>query len=263
MLKRGKKHDNRPSFDVIVEGAGISLGDVSIRELANLLSAAHSLLEAVAKELGHEVPTVALGEVRSGSACYRLFSGREEQDEPFGEIAARAYTDAKERGKKSSPSIRGALNRLHRSSEKGSIAIQPRNIRRSDQVEKILIAAPLELTEEYVNGVTQLYGRIVGVEALKNRLQLTLKLEEGGKTELETEETIAEHAGRLFNKKVSIKAKVRWSADGLSKNWEAISIHQWNDSDLLEIMTGVRQELREEGIRIDPERWLQSTREED
>src|SRR5262249_54246503 len=72
MAQKQKKPKVVPQLEVAIEGAGLSPADVSVRDLAVLLQATASAIEAIAEEQGVEPPTVRLVAVRSGSAAYDL-----------------------------------------------------------------------------------------------------------------------------------------------------------------------------------------------
>ena len=121
----------------------------------------------------------------------------------------------------------------------------------------VKLAPPLEPVPSAVPMSRSMYGRIVAVvETERGRRTVRLALVDGGREELECEEGMAETAGRLFARKVKVRATGIW--DGTTEHgWHLSQLQPWSDLDLVDSLLEVRRELDAEGVTIDVDRWLQ------
>jgi hypothetical protein len=128
---------DRPALEIRIAGEGISPNDVSIGELARLLTAAAGLMRTLSEERKIPAPEVALAEVRAGSAVFKLVASDPENDEPFSRLAESAYAAAKKRGQGESPAMRAALDRLYAACSRGPIEIGGRTL--TEDLKPILV----------------------------------------------------------------------------------------------------------------------------
>src|SRR5438128_1115426 len=118
-----KKLSKWPGMEVAIAGEGLSPADINVRQLADLLQATASAVDAVAEAHGLEAPDLRLTDVHEGSAAYELTT-----PSPEGPKIIRAfYRAAKTRARKEPSKVKHALARLHHASKLGSIRIEPRD----------------------------------------------------------------------------------------------------------------------------------------
>lgn len=249
--KGGKKRKAPPPILAIsIEGEGLSLADVSLRDLVGLLEAAAAAVEAGAMEAGVDVPLVTLGDVREGSAAYHLFSRSD-----TAVAAVRKVCEAVEtRGVGHSAELRGALRRLHEAGRVGSVNLKPRRgvlgTRRA-----LTLAAPIEPVPAVHEVGAEVYARVVGLNARGDGTAVRLKLADGGTREFVAGDGVEASATRLFNK--TVRARVAYEvSDGAYRASTIDQLWPWANDELLETLRDFRDELATKGETIDAEAWL-------
>lgn len=262
-MKRKKPRDPRwNAIDITIGGEGVDPRSVPIRAVAELLQAAAAAVEATAKAMGVEPPTMHLVEVRKGSAAYQLVSPSEQA----GPVIVDLYDALKLRGKGSTPEVRHALRRLHGEASKlGSLKVRARPLRSGRARKEITVAAPVADPSGGLETCADVYGRVVGLHMQRDgRISIHLRLEEGRTEEFSADESLRDVASGLFNE--CVRARVVYVDDGESVEPQSIErLVPWSsvNNDFSVAAALFRKELQDEGIEIDSSEWLRELRHDD
>lgn len=246
--------ESKPRFEIAIEGSGLSPSDIAARDLAELLTAAAGLVEAVAKDRGVKAPDPRLVQVRKGSALYAF---------EIPDAAAQPIVDEMERrirtrGEGAGPEVRRALDRLHRAGRGvGSVRF------RAKPRAKAVYVAPLiaEALSLFDIG-TELHGTVVGVTLSKaGAASVKLQIDEGTMIDLAGNSQLARLAARLFLR--SVRATVSYDTTGYEdKRPTLVALDKWDraeDEDTLDLFDDLRQELSAAGIKLHASEWLGAT----
>jgi len=240
------ENSKRPTLVVTIEGHGVSPGEVSARDLAELLQATHQLIGATATKA---VPSLV--EVRVGSAAYAFAATEAHDDEAFASAASAVFDYASARGDGAPPEARRALLRLHKvAAAHGALAlrIDADGARRREQR---VIAPPLDLVGVHLRATTTLHGAIVGVEQMRDAWRVKLKTD-AGKLEMSASRHLAIQAGRLLGHDARATVRSLWETrTDAEAELELIDLEEWSRSSLVDAMREVRREIEDAGIHID------------
>lgn len=248
----------KDALDIILGGEGVTPSSVGVRALAELLQAAQSVVEAVAKANGAEVPVVTLAEVRRGSAAYRLDS----ETEGAGRVFTNVYDLARTRGKGAPAEVHHALKRFHAEATKiGVLQLQATEGRRAPR-RPILVAVPLDRAAVGVESYEDAYGRLVGLHLGRGqRAQIQVLLAEGRTEEFACDESLLETATALFGKPV--RARAVYSRDGSATEPLTVQrLEPWGlpDQDAADALDAMRAKLEAQGVELDSTEWLKWVR---
>lgn len=119
----------------------------------------------------------------------------------------------------------------------------------------IHLAVPLQDGADRVAFGTTVHGRIVGVQEGERGFAVKLALAEGGRQEFDANETMAIAAAKRFGAKVKAEATGWWDGQATS-GYTLVSIESWDDTDLLQALFDVREELEREGVEVDADGWI-------
>lgn len=120
--RKPRKPSKPARLTIAIGGEGVSLRDVSLRQLAELLEATAATFEAVALEKQLPVPNVALTKVKAGSAAYELVS----EDQGAERVYKSVLQVVRDRGKDSSPRTRRGMSRMLQAAGKtGPLRFEP------------------------------------------------------------------------------------------------------------------------------------------
>ena len=254
------ENDSRPQLVIEIPGAGVSPGEVSARELAEILTGTAQLLES----LGAKDVRASLIAIEPGSAKYAFCSTVPALDDRFGECAVRVREIAENRGQNAAPAVRSALLKIHRvTAAHGGLRIAVRGAPTFAR-DAVLVAPPLELVSPALSVTTVLHGHVVGVEALKNRYVVWFKPEEGPKLECDADARLALLAGRLFSRSARASVRLRWDpVSGRESDGELVELEQWTRVDVLDVFDAARREAEALGTPIDGAALLESVFSED
>jgi len=248
-------------FTIAIEGDGVGLKDVSLRQLVELLEATAATFEAVAAEKKLDPPKLSLARARTGSAAYELVS----EDDQASRVVGSFVTIARKRGKGSSPQTRSSLSRLHRAAAKtGALRLEPPETSSQTKPRPFLVAAPLDDDEVKIEEATMVYARVVGVKVDANdKGTVTLRYEDGGSGDFVAAPEIIKCAAALITHHV--EARVTFLR-GESRDWEG-SIEGVRErrpqSSFMAAIEEARRSLIEKGIVVDSRAWLGEDKEDE
>jgi hypothetical protein len=244
------------AIDITIGGEGMGPASVPVRALAELLQAAASAVEAMARAKGVEVPGIHLVAVKDGSAAYSLVSPSEQA----GAVIVDLYEAAKERGKTSSPAVRHALTRLHSEAAKlGALRMRARPIHAGRARKEITVAAPIDDAAAGLESYAEIFGRVVGLFVTKDRrISIHVRIEEGRTEEFSADESLLTTATGLFSR--FVRARVVYTDNGdTSEPLFIESLSPWDHaagSDFAVAAAAFRTTLQAEGNEIDASAWL-------
>lgn len=251
--------ERRPKLEdieIALVGQGISLQTVSVGRLAELLRAAEDLIAAVAQELSVPVPVTSLVRLRNGSAGYQLHS----TDKHWRTTARRVETVIRRKGRDESPVVRDRLRALHTIGGKTAARVRVTPIDPQGRTRgKELLVEPPPPTEAPVSFTATLYGRVVGLfeRATDGALMVQLDRDDGGRVSLRADEVQFGHATELLRKSVKVVAEGTWDPEASeASDWKLLSLETWTETDLIEALSGVRDDLAKSGVTIDVNEFL-------
>ncbi len=253
--KRRDQNRKLDAIEVKIGGEGVGLESVPIRALAELLQAAASAVETVAKASGMEAPAMHLIEVREGSAAYTLASESTQAAAVIGDL----YDTAKLRGKGAQPEVRHALKRLHGEAAKyGSLRIRTPPSRSGRARKEITVAPPIDDQAPGHESYEDVYGRVVGLYAARDStIVIHIRIEEGRTEAFSADESLVGAATAMFNKYVMARVVYAYDVD-TKEPLTVESIVAWERAagDFAFAADKFRSDLQEEGIEIDASEWL-------
>jgi len=255
MKAKGPNIPRMNAIDITIGGEGVGLASVPVRALAELLQAAASAVEAMARARGVEVPDVHLVAVKGGSAAYSLASASEQA----GAVIVDLYEAAKERGKGATPAVRHALKRLHGEAAKlGALRMRARPIRAGRARKEITVAAPIDDAAAGLESYEDIFGRVVGLyETMDGRISILVRIAEGRTEKFSADGSLSTTATGLFSKYV--RARVVYADDGdTSEPLFIESLLPWDPAgrDFADAASAFRKTLQAEGVEIDASEWL-------
>jgi len=111
---------------------------------------------------------------------------------------------------------------------------------------------------------TILHGRVVGLEEVKGRVDIRLKVRGARKINLHADPAVATKAADMFRADARVRATVLRGPNGDPDDttWRMESIEPWEPGDFLEGVDEVRRRLHESGVGIDLRRALASLRDD-
>jgi len=240
-------------MEIAIEAQGISPKDVPVRQLVELLEAAVSVLDALARERGIEAPAMRLVGVHEGSAAYELYA-----DTPNAERVVQEFFNAtKKRGAGSGPSVRRALARLHLATKVGQIRITSHLETREGTVPSppIYIEPPIVIDELQSEMAAEYYGRVVGLAVKNEQAFVRLRMDDGGTQEYRVRPGLEGRLSPFFNKTVRVYVVHTLYGDDVADG-VIESIEEWTNEAFLDVMHEVRDDLSRQGVAIDVETWL-------
>jgi hypothetical protein len=252
VVPRNRKPPKPTKVTIAIDGEGVGLKDVSLRQLAELLEATAATFEAVAAEKHLEPPKMSLAKAKHGSAAYELVS----EDRQAPRVVGAFMTAVRHRGKGSSPQTRNALGRLHRSATRTGVL----RLDQPDQKAKakpIYLAAPVAEDETKIEEATVVFARVVGVNIDGNdKATVTLRYDDGGSGDFEADSDLITKAAALIARHV--EARVTFLR-GESRDWagciEGIKERR-PQSSFMAAIEEARHALIENGIVVDSKVWL-------
>lgn len=255
----------RPYFEVALVGRGIDPLTVPAEQLAKLILEVVGLLNAVAEERNISLAPVALRAIRKGSATYRLYSTLPERDEDFERVVVSTRGAVEKRGAHRAPRVKGQLRKVWDAQHPGMLRFAARNTRRAPRLRAVLMSEPLAEAPRLVRSTTILHGRVCGMEEVKDRVRVKVKVRDGKKLTMDAALETSLRAAGLFRSDARIRASVLRDAYGSpdDSSWEMLGIEPWHQGDFLQGVDAARQRLREAGVAIDLKRALASLEDED
>jgi hypothetical protein len=245
--------DVKPLMEVAIEANGISPKDVPVRQLIELLEAAISAVDAVARENGLEPPAMRLVGVRQGSAAYELYSDAANAPK----VVRGLYNATKERGAHSGPVVRKALARLHHATKVGQIRITSRVAAQGKRPPRpVYVAPPIESEELNSEMAAEYYGRVVGLYVKNEQTFVRFRLDDGGTEEFLTRTDLESRAASLFNRTARVYVVHTLCGDEATDG-VIEAIDEWSGEDFLTVMHSLREDLARKGVSVDVEAWLQ------
>lgn len=256
---------SRPFFEVAVVGSGVDPLTVPAEQLAKLLLETVSLLREIASERGVDLTPVSLHKVVKGSAAYRLYSIDPSADPVFERVATHTRAAVANRGKQSRPLVQKALRRLWEVEKPGGLRFAVRNVRATKQSKAVHMAEPIARRQVKLTTSTILHGRVVGVEEVKDRIDVKVKVQRGRKLSLKATEEVAEKCAAMFRQDARMRATVQRDEDGCpdDSTWRLEDIEPWEPGKFLQGIDEARERLRSQGIRIDLAETLAALQDED
>jgi hypothetical protein len=253
MARERRKSNKWHGLELAIEGEGLSPKDVNVRQLAELLEATASVMEAIAAERGLEAPILRLVEVHDGSAAYELTS--ESEDAP--DVLRAFYSAAKSRARASSQKVKSAMSRLHNASKQGSLRLVPRDSHGTAKAKAIHLAPPVHEKNIPLESGTEIQGRVIGVIISRgDTARVRFRSDNGRTDEFVAEPDVADAAARLFNKRAV--ASVSYYIGRGSYDAGAINkINSWDGSDIFDVL----HDIEADGIAIDTAAWLRALEE--
>lgn len=245
-----------PGLEVAIEGTNLSPEDIDARHTIELVEAAISALEAIAKDRGSKSVGFRFVGIHKGSAAYDL-RVPDPASVPIIEELAR---HVEKRGTESSPGVRRAIERLHRAGKgAGSVRLRVYDSKGVARSKPLYVAAPLNVVYAPFDTTTEVYGRVVAVAAGRgDRLSVKLRLDDGGTAEFEADNEVAAIAGRLFLRTVRAEVDYEVTVDGESAT-EIRALQPFDpapDDEILGAFDEARAQLAKEGFRPRASDWL-------
>lgn len=243
-------NEDKPLVEVAIAGEGLSPADVPIGQVVELLQATVAAVESIAKDEGLEPPELRLVSVHRGSAGYGLASSS-----PGAEMVVRRFhAVAKERGAKSGPGVRRALNRLHDAGRQlGSVRIAPKVTRAP---KPILVAPPVQKASIMVERSTELHGRVLGLSVKNSDTFVRIKVEDSRLEEFIVDDAVVEaKATSLFKKHVVVQATYEVLGEEIIRA-HLDGIDAWGNENLLEVLRNARAEFASGDEPVDVKAWL-------
>ena len=243
-------------IEVALEGTALHPSEVPLRTLIAVLEATAGALEAAAEEQNVTLSKGAfrLCEIREGSAALDIRSPTADALT----VIERLRADVENRGKTASARMKQALVRLHDSSGTiGSVRLKPLLHPDSRKKTKTLyVSLPLVVHQDPWESLTDVYGRIVGINASQAVVKVRLRYEDGGFDEFTADEDTVRVATRLFNR--TVRARVSFlstiGSEDDAANME--SLEAWEEEDTLDVLAQFRGEMQAKGIKIRASDWM-------
>ncbi len=235
-------------LEIALVGPGISLKTVSVGRLAELLRAAEELIAAVAADLSVPTPTTSLIRLRNASAGYHLHS----QDKHWSRTARRVEIVIRRKGRSESLRVREKLRSLHFVGGKARVRVTPIDSQGRRRGKELLVEAPPP-TDIPVSFTATMYGRIVGLfERTDGALFVQLDRDDGGRITLSSDDAQFASATGLLRKSVKVSAEGTWDVERQEAgNWKLLSLEPWAENDLVDALSGVREDLDKKHIKVD------------
>lgn len=245
--------DTNSLLEVAIEAKGISPRDVPVRQLVELLEAAVSALDAVARQQGLKPPVMRLVGVREGSAAYEFTSDSDDASD----VVHQFYEVTKKRGVGCGPEVRKALTRLHSAARVGRIRITSHlGNEASQQLEQpIYVEPPVHLEELHSEMAAEYYGRVVALSVKNEKTFIRMHMDDGGTREYEVVNGLEQRSASFFNKTVRIHVVHTLYGDAMIDG-RVEAIEAWANETFLDVMRSVRENLTEQGVTVDVEAWL-------
>jgi len=238
---------------IAIDGEGVTLKDIGLRQLAQLLEATASAFEAVAQEKHLEAPKLSLAKAKQGSAAYELVS-----DDPQADRVVKSFvTTVRKRGKGSSPRTRTSLLRLHSTATKTGAGLRIDSGEPGDKKQKPLyLAIPIEEDTSHVEEGTVVYARVVGLKLdAHDRGTVMLRYDDGGSGDFESSPDLLTEAARLIGKHVAARVTFQRGEVDFEGEIERLE-ERAAPSQFLEAVSAARKTLEEQGIVFDATAWL-------
>lgn len=245
--------DTKSLMEVAIDAKGISPKDVPVRQLVELLEAAVSALDAVAREHGIEPPAMRLVGVREGSAAYELYADSEDARVVVREL----YNATKKRGANSGPGVRKALARLHAASKVGQVRITSRLGTQDGKKapRPVYVEPPIPTDEVHSEMAAEYYGRVVGLFVKNEQTVVRLRMDDGGTEEYQTRRELEGRVASFFNKSARVHVVHTLHGDQVGDG-VIEAIDEWTNEEFLDVMHSVRDDLTQQGVTVDVEAWL-------
>lgn len=261
-MRMPKRDENpkkgRPYFEVAFTGGDLRPDSVAAEDLAKLVIESISLLRAVAASRGVHLPALWLKGIYKGSAAAHLYAIDVSRDEAFERVALSTQQAVKRRGKRETPEVRGALERVYglTRSGPGPIRIAARNVRPSPTGKRpraVHVARPVEDPRLDIRSTMILHGRVVGLEEVAGRIDMKMQARGHGKIRLVATASMVPVALQRFGRGVRVRARAHLRHDGEpdEQSWRILSIEEWEGGDAMEGFDAAREALHAQGIRID------------
>jgi len=245
--------DTKSLMEVAIEAKGIAPKDVPIRQLVELLEAAVSALDAVARENGIEPPAMRLVGVRHGSAAYELYADTDDARVVVREL----YNATKKRGVGSGPSVRKALARLHSASKVGQIRITSHlGMQEGKKPPRPIYVEPPMITDDvHSEKGAEHYGRVVGLSVKNEQTFVRLRIDDGGTEEYRAQAELEGRVASFFNKTVRVYVVHTLYGDEVGDG-VIEAIDEWTNEEFLNVMHSLRDDLTRQGVTVDVDAWL-------
>lgn len=251
-----RKPEKASSLTIAIGGEGVTPKDLTLRQLAEILEATASTIEAVAAEKEVAAPRFSLAKVLTGSAKLRLIS--EDQQAPM--VRKSVLGAVRTRGRSNSPKTRRAMLRLYDVAAKTG----PLRFESEDAGEKskpLLLSVPVEIAETFVEEATVVFGRIVGVRVVGgDEGAVMIRYDDGGSGEFEADPEILTRAAALIGGHaachVTFQRGEQRDMEGRLEDLDERS----HEVDIMAELGRVREQLQAQGIVVDAAAWR---REED
>jgi len=246
-----RKTEKETFMTIAVGGEGVTPKDLSLRQLAELLQAMATTIEAVAAENAVQAPRFSLAKVQNGSAALRLVS----DDEQAPMVRKSVLAAVRTRGRLNSPPTRSALLRLHKTAAKtGPLRIESEEAGKKSK--PIFLSVPVEIPETFVEDVTVVFGRIVGVRVVgTDEGKVMIRYDDGGTGEFEADPEMLTRAANLIGRHaachVTIHRSEQHDMEGRLEDVE----EQAQEADLMAELDRVREQLIARGVVVDAEAW--------
>lgn len=258
--KRRPKKPQETRFTIAVEGDGIGLKDVGLRQLSDLLGATAAFVEAVATEKGLEPPKLSLARAKQGSAAYELIS----EAETASRVVSAAVSAVRKRGQGSSPRTRTSMVKLYNTASKsGSLRFDPPSVRAGVEAKPVRMAPPLDDDATQIEEGTVVFGRVVGLRIDGAKGTVSIRYDDGGTGNFDADLELVAKAARTIIRNADVRARVtflRGEYRDFDGAIEDITEHAAK-SDFLEAIAEVRKNLDEAGVEIDADAWFAQERE--
>lgn len=255
----------RPYFEVAIVGGAVDPLTVPADQLAKLILEVVGLLNAVAEERNVDLGPVALRAIRKGSAAYRLYSTQPERDDVFERVVVSTHGAVKKRGGYQGPRVRVQLRKVWDTPRPGGLRFAARNTRTAKPPRPVLMAEPVADKPRLLRSTTILHGRVCGMEEVKNRVDVKVKVRGGKKISMHATLDVSLQAAGLFRNDARIRASVLREASGEpdDSTWEMLGIEPWQQGDFLQGVDAARQRLRDLGVAIDLKQALAALEDDD
>lgn len=257
MARKPKGGKRKPTtLTIAIEGEGVGLGDIPLRQLAELLETTASTFEAIAAEKNLDPPRLSLVKASKGSAAYALAS----EDEQAPRVVDGFVSMVRKRGKGSSPKTRRAYGRLHKVGTKtpgGGLRVDPPQKATNAKPKPIILSAPLTEDEPKIEQGTTVFARVVGVKIdAHERATVTLRYDDGGSGEFDADADGIRESAKLIGDPVEARVTfVRSEGQDWAGRIEHIQKRRQQYS-LSEALKKARASLAADGVVIDSREWL-------
>ncbi|MFI5288816.1 MAG: hypothetical protein ACHQ17_04165 [Polyangia bacterium] len=237
-----KLTDSGGELEVAIAGDGVTPESVPVRETIAVIESTIALLEAVAREHNSPMPELSLFEIRNHSAGYALISPKMK-----GRQTLRRTVDiCRRRGEGAGPEVRQRLRRLHAAAKTGHVRFRSK----LDHKEVVVdLAAPIDDDPaSYVEVGDVVYGRVTGIQALRDAYRVTIRYNDGGTGAFDASAELALQAAPLFDK--NVQAHVTFLRGGLDQEGTIEQIAPFEEREFLDTVRSVRRLLEEKGLTL-------------